>query len=80
MQVTIDIPDELAAQARARGLALEAYLLELIASETAKPNLIPLGKGPYSPQEAVDRIREERKNNRLDGLKIKDLINEGRRF
>jgi len=80
MQVTIDIPDDLAARVRARGLTLDAYVRELIASEVSMPKLVRLGPGPYTPEEAVDSIRESRKNSRLNGLKTKDLINEGRRF
>jgi hypothetical protein len=80
MQITVDIPDEIAAQVQARGLTLDAYVQDLIASEAAKPKLIRLGPGPYTPEEAARSIRESRKNSRLDGLKIKDLINEGRRL
>jgi len=36
--------------------------------------------GTMTPQEAVDDIRELRKGVTLGGLKIKDLINEGRRY
>jgi hypothetical protein len=81
MQVTIDIPDHLAAQVQARGLALEAYVQGLVVSEEAasQPRLVRLGPGPFSPAEAGRRIRELRKANHLDGLKIKDLIEEGRR-
>ena len=81
MQVTIDIPDHLAAQVQARGLALEAYVQGLVVSEEAASQLrrVRLGPGPYTPAEAGRRIRELRKANRLDGLKIKDLIEEGRR-
>jgi hypothetical protein len=55
IQVAIEIPDELAAQAQARGLALEAYSLELIASETAKPKLIPLGLAEQSCRDRLAR-------------------------
>jgi hypothetical protein len=33
-----------------------------------------------SVAEAVDRIRELRKGNKLSGLKIKDLIHEGHKY
>jgi post-segregation antitoxin (ccd killing protein) len=33
MVVTVDIPDELAAQAKARGLSLEAYVQEILAQQ-----------------------------------------------
>ncbi len=35
MVVTVNIPDELAAQAKARGLSLEAYVQELLAQQLA---------------------------------------------
>jgi post-segregation antitoxin (ccd killing protein) len=33
MVVTVNIPDELAAQAKARGLSLEAYVQEILAQQ-----------------------------------------------
>jgi hypothetical protein len=82
MQVTVNIPDEVAAQVQSRGLSLDAYVQRLVASDAvvSKHGLVRLGPGPYSPEEAGRWIRELRKGNRLDGLKIKDLIEEGRRF
>ena len=35
MVVTVNIPDELAAQARARGLSLESYIQEILAQQLA---------------------------------------------
>lgn len=37
MVVTIKIPDELAALAKARGLSLEAYVQEILAKQLARP-------------------------------------------
>jgi hypothetical protein len=37
MVVTVNIPDELAAAAKARGLSLEAYVLEILARQLAPP-------------------------------------------
>ena len=37
MVVTVNIPDELAAQAKARGLSLEAYVQEILAQQLAVP-------------------------------------------
>jgi post-segregation antitoxin (ccd killing protein) len=37
MVVTVNIPDELAAQAKARGLSLEAYVQEILAQQLAPP-------------------------------------------
>ena len=82
MQVTVNIPDEVAAQVQSRGLSLDAYVQRLVSSDAVvfKHGLVRLGPGPYTPEEAGRQIRELRKNNRLGGLKIKDLIEEGRRF
>ena len=37
MVVTVNIPDELAAQAKARGLSLEAYVQEILAQQLTLP-------------------------------------------
>lgn len=37
MVVTVNIPDELAAAAKARGLSLEAYVQELLTQKLARP-------------------------------------------
>ncbi|MGB8581799.1 MAG: hypothetical protein WCD47_13320 [Candidatus Sulfotelmatobacter sp.] len=37
MVVTVNIPDELAAQAKARGLSLEAYVQEILTQQLARP-------------------------------------------
>ena len=81
MQVTVNIPDEVAAQVLACGLALDSYVQGLVVSAGAasKHRLVRLGPGPLSPAEAGRSIRELRRGNRLDGLKLKDLIEEGRR-
>jgi hypothetical protein len=40
MQITVDIPDELAAQARARGVPVESYVRGILAGvATAPPSL-----------------------------------------
>jgi hypothetical protein len=77
MEVTIKIPDELAAEARARGIALETYVQELLGTrsgETGRDN------GLQSVRAAIDRIVEARKGNKLAGLRIKDLIHEGHKI
>ena len=75
MQITIDVPDEMAAEANAVGLPLDRYILE---------RLVGPGRTGERPQrtvaEAIEAIRELRKGNRLNGLRIKDLIEEGRRY
>jgi hypothetical protein len=37
MVVTVNIPDELAAAAKARGLTLEAFVLEILAQQLVRP-------------------------------------------
>jgi hypothetical protein len=80
MQVTVNISEEAAAKARALGIGIEEYLERLVASDASvSVHVGPFGSALYTPAEAVDRIRELRKGLSLGGLKIKDLINEGRR-
>jgi hypothetical protein len=42
--------------------------------------LVPVEAPKRSIEEAIASIRRNRKGNRLDGLSIKDLINEGRKY
>jgi hypothetical protein len=74
LELEPEIEAQLAAEARARGLALDQYVTRLVASRAAAQPM------PESAAEAVAAIRELRKGNRLDGLKISDLIQEGRRY
>ncbi len=69
-----EIEAQLAAEARARGLALDLYIEPII---TARPHD---AVSTASPAETVAALREGRKGIRLDGLKIKDLIEEGRKY
>ena len=48
MEITLKIPDELAAQARARGLKLEVYIQEILAQKLGTP---PGERQPRAPQE-----------------------------
>jgi post-segregation antitoxin (ccd killing protein) len=75
MQVTVNVSDELARAARARGVAVEAYVEEVLSRESRH-------SAPNDSQvvgEAINRLMELRKGNTLGGFKIKDLINEGRK-
>jgi DNA-directed RNA polymerase sigma subunit (sigma70/sigma32) len=74
LELSPEIEAQLAAGARARGLALDQYVTKLVASRAAAQPMTE------SAAEAVAAIRELRKGNRLDGLKIADLIQEGRRY
>lgn len=49
MKVTLKVPDEIAAQAKARGLRVEAYIEEILAQQLAAR---PTGNGrPRTPAE-----------------------------
>jgi hypothetical protein len=79
MQVTVNIPDVLAAQARAKGLSIEVYVEQMLAGQVeAQSETTPIEQA--RAREAIDRMAELRKGVRLDGLKIKDLIDEGRKY
>jgi len=77
MQVRVNVPDRLAAEAQARGVSLEMYIEEMLAQQIIGPEGETLHE---SVSEAIDRIRELRKQNRLGGLKTKDLIHEGHKY
>jgi len=49
MVVTVNIPDELAAQARARGLSLEVFVQEILEQQLAVPMLET--RPPRAPEE-----------------------------
>ena len=70
-----EIEAHLAAEAQARGIALDVYIIEkLVGSWSAERDC------RHSVAEAVDKIRELRKGNSLGGIKIKDLIHEGHKY
>ncbi|HET9177850.1 MAG TPA: hypothetical protein VFQ24_05770 [Terriglobia bacterium] len=77
MEVTIKVPDKMAAEARAHGVSVEVYVQEILARQA----LDATGeKGAQSVRAAIDRIRELRKGNMLAGLRTKDLIHEGHKY
>ena len=77
MQVTVNVPDRLAAEARARGVSVEVYVEEMLVRQL----IVPEGGTPQKPVgEAIDRIRELRKQNTLGDLRTKDLIHEGHKY
>lgn len=49
MEITVRIPEELAAQARARGLQVEAYIEELLAQQLGVPSTGT--RKPRTPEE-----------------------------
>jgi post-segregation antitoxin (ccd killing protein) len=52
MQITVNIPEELAGQARARGVAVEAYVEEILAQQSAQQSTA--AHQPRTPQEIRD--------------------------
>ena len=77
--IHIDLQPELeariTAQAHARGLALEQYIVETLEASSAT-DASRQGAIDY----AIERMHELRKGNFLNGANIKDLINEGRKY
>ena len=77
MEVTINVPDKVAAEARAHGVSVKLYVEAILAQRaldtTGKVNLELV-------RAAIHRIIELRKGNTLAGLHPKDLIHEGHRY
>jgi hypothetical protein len=82
MQVTVNIPDELAAQAQAKGVSVEVYVEQMLAEQcNGQSSAFGTTTSDNAKiKDAIARMDELRKGVRLDGLKIKDLINEGRKY
>jgi hypothetical protein len=77
MEVTIKVPDKLAAEARARGVSVEVYVQEILARQA----LGATSEGRLqSVRAAIDRLLELRKGSKLAGLRTKDLIHKGRKY
>jgi len=77
MEVTIKVPDKLAAEARAHGVSVEVYVQEILARQALDTS----GEQRLqSIRAAIDRILQLRKGNKLAGLRTKDLIHEGHKY
>jgi hypothetical protein len=77
VEVTIKVPDQLAAEARAHGVSVEVYVQEILARQA----LDSTGEDRFQlVRGAIVRILELRKGNRLAGLRTKDLIHEGHKY
>ena len=70
-----ELEAQFAAQAQARGLALEQYIVETLEASSA----IDTSK-QQGINEAIDRINELRHGNYLGGANMKDMINTGRKY
>ena len=77
MEVTIKVPDHLAAEARARGVSVEVYVQDILARQALDAaDDVRL----QSVRAAIERIFQLRKGNKLAGLQTKDLIHEGHKY
>lgn len=77
MEVRIKVPDQLAAEARARGVPVEVYVQEILARQAADATGQQCRE---SVNAAIDQILELRKGNKLGGVLVKDLIHEGHKY
>ena len=75
LEIQPEIEAQLAAEAQARGLALDLYVVEKL----KEPRFVSLPT-QHSVSQAIDNIRALRKGNVLGGFKIKDLVEEGRQY
>lgn len=73
-----EVEAQLAAEAHARGIALERLIEQM--SQTQFGAYPRERVKSRTVAEAVDRILRLREDSSLDGLKIKDLITEGRKY
>jgi hypothetical protein len=82
MTITVDIKPEvqaeLARQAAARGMRIDAYAASLL-EEAAQIPADARASDKERAQSAGERIRELREGVTLGGLTIRELIDEGRR-
>jgi post-segregation antitoxin (ccd killing protein) len=77
MQLTIHIPDETAALLQSRGVEITALIEQTVAREAQAASHRP---APEAVANAIDRILERRSRLTRNGLKIHDLIDEGRKY
>jgi hypothetical protein len=74
IQFNAEIEAQLAAEAQARGVALEHYIEKIVSARPVEQFR------QRTVAEAIDSIRELRKGNTLGDLRIKDLIHEGHKY
>jgi len=77
MEVKVNVPDRLVAEAKARGVSLEMLVEEMLAQQAIGPEE---GTMQGAVGNAIDRIRELRRQNTLGGLRTRDLIHEGHKY
>jgi hypothetical protein len=75
IQLDPEIEARLTAEARARGLSLDRYIVEkLVEARATEPSR------QRSVGDAIDTIRQLRRGSKLGDLQIKELINEGHKY
>jgi hypothetical protein len=74
IQLQPEIEAVLAAEAQARGVALDRYIEGIVIARPVEQSR------QRSAAEAIDSIRELRKGNILGALNIKELIHEGHKY
>ncbi len=59
MEITLKIPDEVAARAKARGLAVEAYIQEILAQQvSAEPSRVLAPRTPSEIRAWLDSLAQ----------------------
>jgi hypothetical protein len=74
IQLQPEVEAQLLAEAQARGLAIDRYVENIVCARRIE--LV----GERKIGDAIDKIRELRKGNRLGGSEVKDLIHEGHKY
>ena len=77
MEVTVKVPDKLAAAARSHGMSVEVYVQEILARQTLDSTS---EERLQSTRAAIERILQLRQGNKLAGIRTKDLIHEGHKY
>ncbi len=75
LEIQPDVEAQLTAEAEAHGLALDLYVVRKLTEPRFTGN-----SGQHSVSQAVDTIRALRKGNLLGGVKVKDLVEDGRKY
>jgi plasmid stability protein len=77
MEVTINVPEQLAVQARAHGVSVEVYAQEILARQALDT---PGEDRLLTVRNTIGRLLELRKGKKLAGLQTGDLIHEGHKY
>ena len=82
MVMTVDVPEKILRDAASNGITVEQQLLRLAQAgrEPDLVGLVPLNPGQRDPEAAADRIQEFASRHTLGGLKIRDIVDEGRKY